>query len=126
MFDKFDNISDELLAAYLDGNTTKEENMLIEDAMGNDESIMEIADIGGDIISFEGKYDIWKGDYGFGELGIDPVFTREELLVMNEEFENDPFVEEVIIENAEMSWEEHDSEVQEDFDSFEDDLIIDF
>ena len=40
-----DNISDELLAAYLEGNTSKEETQMILQALKTDESLREILDI---------------------------------------------------------------------------------
>ena len=36
MFDRLDSLSDELLAAYLDGNTTPEENLKIWQVLQND------------------------------------------------------------------------------------------
>ncbi len=79
-FSAFNNISDELLAAYIDGNTTADENTLIQESIVSDELLSEVVDIVNDSISF-GSYNwsIHDGDYGFLELGIDPVFTYEEL-----------------------------------------------
>ncbi len=45
MFDNLNNISDELLAAFLDGNTTKEETEQVLETMIFDENIMEVVDI---------------------------------------------------------------------------------
>lgn len=36
MFDRLDSLSDELLAAYLDGNTTSEENLKIWQVLQHD------------------------------------------------------------------------------------------
>lgn len=36
MFDRLDSLSDELLAAYLDGNTTPEENLKIWQVLQHD------------------------------------------------------------------------------------------
>lgn len=80
MFDKYQHISDELLAAFLDGNTTAEENQFVADVMANDGNLMEIADITNDMLSFEDKIAVLEGDFGFWELGIPPVFEPEELL----------------------------------------------
>ena len=49
MIDWNDNISDEMLAAYLDGNANMEECSLIQDQMGNDSMLSEVIDIVNDI-----------------------------------------------------------------------------
>ena len=49
MIDWNDNISDEMLAAYLDGNSNMEECSLIQDQMGNDSMLSEVIDIVNDI-----------------------------------------------------------------------------
>lgn len=47
-----DNISDEMLAAYIDGNATPEESSVIQNALGNDELLTESIDIVNDSIPF--------------------------------------------------------------------------
>lgn len=49
MIDWNDNISDEMLAAYLDGNANIEECSLIQNQMGNDSMLSEVIDIVNDI-----------------------------------------------------------------------------
>ena len=49
MIDRYDNISDEMLAAYLDGNASMEECSLIQNQMGSDSMLSEIIDIVNDI-----------------------------------------------------------------------------
>ena len=49
MIDWNDNISDEMLAAYLDGNANMEECSLIQNQMGNDSMLSEVIDIVNDI-----------------------------------------------------------------------------
>ena len=49
MIDWSDNISDEMLAAYLDGNANMEECSLIQNQMGNDSMLSEVIDIVNDI-----------------------------------------------------------------------------
>jgi hypothetical protein len=66
MWDKYENISDELLAAFLDGNTTREETELVLGAMSENSDLIEVADIADNVISFEDKMAVWEGDYGFG------------------------------------------------------------
>lgn len=75
------NISDELLAAYIDGNTTVEETLLIENSIGEDSIISEVNEIVGDSTSFGSGFDweLHKGDFGFWELGFPPAILREEI-----------------------------------------------
>ena len=49
MIDWNDNISDEMLAAYLDGNASMEECSLIQNQMGSDSILSEVIDIVNDI-----------------------------------------------------------------------------
>ena len=52
MIDWNDNISDEMLAAYLDGNANMEECSLIQNQMGSDSMLSEVIDIVNDINHF--------------------------------------------------------------------------
>lgn len=47
-----EQISDESFAAYLDGNTSSIENLLIETSLGNNENMAEAADIMSDMSIF--------------------------------------------------------------------------
>ena len=67
-----DTVSDELLAAYIDGNTSTEENAFIESSTSS-EDLNEIAELSQDSMSFEDKLHFYDGDYGYWELGIPPV-----------------------------------------------------
>ncbi len=67
-----DTISDELLAAYIDGNTTTEENTFIESSAPM-EDLNDISELVADSQSFEEQLHFYDGDYGFWELGIPPV-----------------------------------------------------
>ena len=49
MIDRYDNISDEMLAAYLDGNASMEECSLIQDQMESDSMLSEVIDIVNDV-----------------------------------------------------------------------------
>ena len=49
MIDWNDNISDEMLAAYLDGNANMEECSLIQNQIGGDSMLSEVIDIVNDI-----------------------------------------------------------------------------
>lgn len=53
-----ENISDEMLAAYIDGNATPKESSMIQNVLGNDELLTEAIDIVNDSISFG------NGDWG--------------------------------------------------------------
>lgn len=79
-----DNISDELLAAYIDGNTSAEENEIIQASMPT-EDLDDIKEIAQDSLSFEEQLHFYDGDYGYWELGIPPAFQHETL----EEINND-------------------------------------
>ena len=70
-----DNISDELLAAYIDGNTTAEENEMIQASMPI-EDLDDIKEIAQDSLSFEEQLHFYDGDYGYWELGIPPVLDH--------------------------------------------------
>lgn len=49
---KFDSISDEMLAAYIDGNALPVESMIINNAISIDCEIEEVVEIGTDINDF--------------------------------------------------------------------------
>lgn len=77
-----DTISDELLAAYIDGNTTEEENAFIESSSPM-EDLNDISEIITDTQSFEDKLHFYDGDYGFWELGIPPVLDINDESMLN-------------------------------------------
>lgn len=74
-------VSDELLAAYIDGNTTESENALIENSFNGDSMLSEAYEIANDGVSFGSNFDweLHKGDFGFWELGLPPVVTEDEV-----------------------------------------------
>ncbi|WP_458459819.1 hypothetical protein [Pseudobutyrivibrio sp.] len=76
-------ISDELLAAYIDGNTTETENQLIENSLNGDSMLSEAYEIAHGGVSFESNFDwdLHKGDFGFWELGLPPVVTEADLTI---------------------------------------------
>lgn len=85
-----ENISDEMLAAYIDGNTTKSENLLIESSKSEDPMLSEVVDIVNDATSFgsDFNWDLHKGDYGFWELGLPPLVTETDLLVATDSIDD--------------------------------------
>lgn len=81
-------ISDELLAAYIDGNTTESENALIENALNGDSMLSEAYEIANDGISFgeQADWDIYDGDYGFLEMGLPPVIDALDMVSQNQNY----------------------------------------
>lgn len=75
-------ISDELLAAYIDGNTTANENQLIESSLDKDSMLSETYEIAHDGVSFSSSFDweLHKGDFRFWELGLPPTITESEII----------------------------------------------
>lgn len=123
-----ENISDEILAAYIDGNATPEESSLIENAFASDSMLSESLDLISDTISFGTNFDrgLHKGDYGFWELGLPPVISEEDfvpndMVTVEEDFETS--LSTIIDENFTS---DNDSFCQLD-DSIDDELdILDF
>ena len=81
-------ISDELLAAYIDGNTTESENALIENSLDADSMLSEAYEIASDSISFGEKsdWDIYDGDYGYLEMGLPPVIDALNMVTQNQNY----------------------------------------
>lgn len=73
------DISDEMLAAYIDGNSTDEEKNLIENSIQEDSMLSEAIDIANDtkMLSSNFDWDLHEGDFGFWELGLPPVLENE-------------------------------------------------
>lgn len=71
-----------MLAAYIDGNATEQESSIIESSLNEEISLDETLDIVRDSISFSGfeDLDIHKGDFGFGELGLPPIITEDDII----------------------------------------------
>lgn len=80
-------ISDELLAAYIDGNTTGSENALIENTLNGDSMLSEAYEIASDSVSFGSNFDweLHKGDFGFWELGLPPAITETDLSIATDQ-----------------------------------------
>lgn len=75
-----ENVSDETLAAFIDGNATAEEVAFIQRNMGHDELLAEAIDVVQDTVSLGGyDWSIHDGDYGFLELGLPPIITEDSL-----------------------------------------------
>lgn len=88
IFNFDDNITDEQLAAYIDGNATAEETLLIENALNNDTMLSEALDIvqDGALLGSDFDWDIHKGDYGFWELGLPPTIDTFEMESQNQNY----------------------------------------
>ena len=76
ILDAAQDVSDELLAAYIDGNTTEEENLFVEQHIPAEE-IDTMVETTEDCQSFQDYISVWDGDYGFWELGLPPVLTHD-------------------------------------------------
>lgn len=78
-----ENISDEMLAAYIDGNAAESEKSLIENSISDDSMLSEAVDIANDATSLDNSFDwdLHKGDYGFWELGLPPVLNENDVMV---------------------------------------------
>lgn len=68
-----EQISDELLAAYLDGNTSSIENLLVEANLENDASFMEVSDIISDMATFS-QMDNYNED--LTDIGLGDIFSQ--------------------------------------------------
>lgn len=81
-------ISDELLAAYIDGNTTESENQLIENSLNGDSMLSEACEIVSDSISFgeQSDWDIYDGYYGFLEMGLPPVIDALDMVSQDQNY----------------------------------------
>ena len=66
-----DDISDEMLAAYIDGNVTDEEFVKIKDALSSNEMLSEVADVLNDIKSYDDSVDWGIVEDGKESLSID-------------------------------------------------------
>lgn len=75
-------ISDELLATFIEGNTTVIENRQIRNALNGDSMLSEAYEIAHDIVSFGSNFEweVHKGDLGFWELGLPPAISENELI----------------------------------------------
>lgn len=90
-------VSDELLAAYIDGNTTEEENIFVEQHIPTEE-IDTIIETTEDCQSFQEYISVWDGDYGFWELGLPPVLTHDgEINIQHEETNDSTDYDESVI-----------------------------
>jgi len=76
ILDSTQEVSDKLLAAYIDGNTTEEENVFVEQHIPAEE-IDIMVETTEDCQSFQEYISVWDGDYGFWELGLPPVLTHD-------------------------------------------------
>lgn len=68
-----ERISDELLAAYLDGNTSPIENLFVESSISNDAEILEASDILSDMTMFS---QIDNFNDVFSDFGLSDIFSQ--------------------------------------------------
>ena len=89
MIDWNDNISDEMLAAYLDGNATQMEAALIADSMRQDDLLSEAIDIVSDTMNMDNDLlsstDLFSNSMNngfedwFPSIGMEPFSTMPDL-----------------------------------------------
>lgn len=86
-FDSFElnNVSDEMLAAYIDGNATNYETRLIEDLIKGDSDLMEIIDIGQDML-FSSEM-IWQDHKLENMMPIDNFLLESDKFGLNNDFD---------------------------------------
>ena len=110
-----DDISDEMLAAYIDGNATDEESVLIEDALSSNEMLSEVADVLNDFKSYDDSVDWGIVEDGKESLSID--------FPMNHQYD-ELMVASAIQEPPEISFElpplESSDDIEKDDDSLDD------
>lgn len=77
-----EQISEELLAAYLDGNTSPMENLLIEANLRTDASMMDISDILSDMTTFSqmDNYNELMTDIGLDDIFSQPITLENNTL----------------------------------------------
>lgn len=95
-----ESISDEMLAAYIDGNATESEKSLIESTMSDNSMLSEAVDIANDTTSFGSNFDLdlHNGDYGFWELGLPPALNEEDVMAAANSIDN------LICDNMDISF----------------------
>lgn len=110
-----DDISDEMLAAYIDGNATYEESVIIKDALSSNEMLSEVADVLNDIKSYDDGVDWGIVEDDNESLSIDFPFNHQY---------NELMVASAIQEPPEISLElpplESSEEIGKDDDSLDD------
>lgn len=74
-------ISEELLGAYIEGRTEKNEEELIEKSISDNSILKETVDIVSKESYSENNFDwdLYKGDFGFWELGMPPIVTEDSI-----------------------------------------------
>lgn len=112
------SISDELLAAYIDGNTTESENALIESTLKGDSILAEAYEIANDSVSLGSDFDwdINTVDYNGIDLWSQPILSSidnplndneeiiEEFSIGRDRFTND---ETFLIQNVEYNLDDN-------------------
>ena len=81
-------ISDELLAAYIDGNTTESENALIESNLNDDSMLAEAYKIANDCVSIGSskEWENYNDDYESLNLELPPVIDALNMVFQNQDY----------------------------------------
>lgn len=121
-----ENISDEMLAAYIEGNATPTESLLIESSLESNSTLSAILDVAQDAIEFEGgrsmDWDVHKGDFGFWELGLPPLVNEADLAIAADFADTQPSFdasEDTINFSVEENFSMHDDSFLDSADSID-------
>lgn len=117
-----ENISDEMLAAYIDGNATENEKSLIENSISDNSMLSEVVDIANDTTSFGSDFDwdLHDGDYGFWELGLPPVLNENDIMM-----DADIYDTSIGTECEDILWTDNLNPLDDDVASIETDDLLD-
>lgn len=117
-----ENISDEMLAAYIDGSATENEKSLIENSISDNSMLSEVVDIANDTTSFGSDFDwdLHDGDYGFWELGLPPVLNENDIMM-----DADIYDTSIGTECEDILWTDNLNPLDDDVASIETDDLLD-
>lgn len=98
LLNKFNNIEDlpvseEMLGAYLEGKLQKVELDALSEQISSDYSINEILNNVTEtnvenLVEASYPWDVYKGDYGYWELGLSPAITQAEFEMIANNLQN--------------------------------------
>lgn len=95
-----DNISDEQLAAYIEGNATPEESSMIEQALDGDSLLSETVDVVEDCLMLQSSpWDSCQGGYANWESELQQLSCNNDLLSQAYNFDSDNELEKNIFQS---------------------------
>ena len=125
-------VSEEVLGAYIEGKTDNNETIVIEKAFTEDKLLSETLNesIDDNITSENIDWELYKGDFGFWELGLPPILSEEEcvaadLVGVDDISENPLGVADENFSSASDSFSELDSslDLSNEIDFSDDDML---